>query len=263
MNNSVFTATYDALEIPIPGSPIDYGEYLSMLSLIQNDVENIDMRIFPTSFDPNKTTFAFLRSVFWKWKSLADFLQNYKAIGVLIRLPLFWQIEPLAFEACKTSKSFLFINDETNMPVGRTAIQSAEMNTVVTTAKDAVEFLDYLEVYDAKRPKNLFIVHPFPDVNIELTQTITDTRLIVAQEIHFFPGIPLFSQCNHIVSMRHTHNFHLSDGYYVSRHQNDNVFVISGTKFDALPLLMYQLPSWTHQTGNFCNCGKELFLIGK
>lgn len=145
-------------------------------------------RLFPSSFDPDDQN---MRGVpvplDWRWDSVERTFKAWGVRGVMMRLPLFWQLEVPLFHACQSAGAFLFTNDVGNMPLGAVATRIAEIDTVVTDFNDVCMFVPYLLERGAPLPRHWVIVrnpehahHPLP---------LALANVTVYEEVHSSPGI--------------------------------------------------------------------------
>ena len=235
---------YAALSLPYPRGRVTHDAFLEMLQSITPRAADIEARILPASFDASPTMPAFLRHFSWRWDTLAEHLKHVGTVGLLVRIPLLWQCEPLIHHACRESGSFFFLNDEANMPVGRIALRDGGMDTVLTTAADAVRFAEHLRAAQAALPTRWIVIHP-----ITHPLGIPDglDAAWIAHEVHIFPGIPLFVQCS-LQRGKTPASFHLAEGFSYTAEG------ICGTEHDVLPLVRYDPPSSYRESGQ-CACG--------
>lgn len=167
------------------------------------------VRLFPSSFDPDDPSLtALARPNTLRWHTLSEWLTRVSARGVLSRLPLFWQTESIMHAACREARAFLYLNDASNMPVGLAAIEHANVDTIIATQDDAIEFSRFLASRGAL-VANWYIIHDatarFPSVNLSLATSIR-------HDIHLAPGISALAEClNHCGAT--PARFHLVDGF--------------------------------------------------
>ena len=146
-------------------------------------------RFLPSSFDAQDPTLHGVEvPATWRWNSLEPQLKTWGSKGIMMRLPLFWQLETLIFEACHTAEASLFINDRANMPLGAAALKIAEIDTVVTDLADAEAFVAYLTEAKAPLPSFWFIVRTPEQATTPLSALLRP--LTTAEETHRSPGIP-------------------------------------------------------------------------
>lgn len=215
------------------------------------------MRLFPHAFDTKLSSGgAFFRDRSWEWGSLEGHLSTLNACGVLMRLPLFWQVEPLVFQVCKKTDSYLFLNDVANMPVGKVAIQNANCNTVLTTANDAVAFSDYLNGHNFNIATSWIVVHKIDSFDKEAANVLYAGAEYSAHEIHIAPGIPLFVQCPFLARNSNL-TFHIDDAFVFESFDGGEI-TITGTEIDALPASNLKLNQMWNRSGEKCACGREI-----
>ncbi|MCG3769288.1 MAG: hypothetical protein JW384_00410 [Nitrosomonadaceae bacterium] len=207
-------------------------------------------KIVPTSFDANDPTLrGFPIPLDWKWTSCEQSLSSFKAVGVMMRLPLFWQLEVPLFHACKNSGAFIFVSDRGNMPLAAEAIRTAHIDCVVTDAEDAQTFSDFLVEKSALKPRSWIIVH---------RATVPDTALlnglgaVGAQEVHIFPGVPALVQCEVLRSLD-TPLFHVHPDLKWDAKSNTVTSCIE----IPVPLQNYPLP-FTIKEIRTCECGQAV-----
>jgi len=232
---------YERAQLAVPEKTRSLERYLTLLEHAQDLIRTTDARVFSTSFDGSNADMPIYgRARNWQWASLHHFLRARRALGVLVRLPLFWQVEPLIFNACKDAGGFPFVNDVANMPVGRLAVTEANVNTILTTVQGAQGFSRHLVERNTPFPPNWFVVHQLSDTPIQLPYLMRP-GLIVHNEVHLFPGIPLFYQCAALAESRQLH-FHVADGFIVDSSETQKEITVTGTPDDVLPLYHCKLP---------------------
>jgi hypothetical protein len=242
-----FRDVYAALSLPYPHSLQSHEDFLATLNAVSPRVHELGARILPALFEASPDMPVFLRSYTWRWDTLAQHLRGFGTTGLLVRLPLLWQCEPLIHHACRESGTFFFLNDAANMPVGRIALCTAALDTVLTTADDAERFAEHLHATQEVLP-HWIVIHAIthsPRVPVGLDPSR------VAHEVHLCPGVPLYVQCDSqrgISPLR----FHLADGF------SDSPDGICGTAHDSIPLVKY-LPPHQYRPAGTCACGSPLF----
>lgn len=144
----------------------------------------------------------------WKWGTLEEALRTFGATGVMMRLPLFWQLEIPMFETCKRAKSFLFVADRANLPVSEKALEHGHIDCVVTDAQDALSFSSYLHEHAREQPRSWFVIHQGVG-HVKNLSELGDTP--GAQEVHSSPGMVLLYQCTALRTLRRQ-EFHIIEG---------------------------------------------------
>ena len=239
---------YAQFGISAPTTPMDFITLLQLLAAAEASFVEVPCDLSPTSFDPRDPGLAaFPRPLKWRWSSVERALILFRSRGILMRLPLFWQVEPALFRAGQTAGAPLFVNDQDNMPVGLAAIRDAFMDTVVTDAADAEHFARYLAT-TAVSPRAWIIVHPLLAPQWQAPHFPSTT--LVAQEVHLFPGVTLLSQCAQLLSQREP-LFHLEDRWTLEENR------ITSVADDPLPLMGYTLGTKLAPQGT-CACGKTI-----
>lgn len=238
--------------IELPDEPLSRENLSRLLMKAASRVEKSAGRLVPTSFDPADPSLTALpRSGVWRWRSLEDALTPYRGGGVMMRLPLFWQLEMPLFDACETSGTFVFVNDRGNMPIGAAALSSASMSVVVTDAKDANDFANFLMLGGHPFPKLWFVIQVSGQLE-SLSPAITGSESAVVQEVHAVPGVPILYQC--AASGGHEHVFHPSEEF---AWEEGSSTLITGITDDPLPLVRFDTGLTTEEKG-LCECGKPL-----
>lgn len=211
----------------------------------------------PSSFDPLAATLSAIpRHTDWVWSYAERVLTDFKSTGVLMRTPLFWQMELPLFSACRVAGAPIFINDQDNMPIGASAIRTACMDTVVTDASDALRFSTYLKEHDAQMPRSWLIAHQITNSSWDAPLILRNKETHVAQEVYLFPGVPILQQCTeHIAAQSSV--FHAAHPYDI--HEQDGGLYISSKNDEAVSLTEYKLPD-TCTLGEHCSCGERTIL---
>lgn len=145
-------------------------------------------RFLPSSFDPDDPDMKGIPvPLDWCWDSAEHTFKAWGSRGVMMRLPLFWQMEVPLFRACRSVGAFLFANDVGNMPLGAVATRIAEIDTVVTDFEDTCMFTSYLLECNAPLPKHWFIVRNQKNAHRQLPHALANVA--VYEETHSSPGI--------------------------------------------------------------------------
>lgn len=232
------------------------SEFLELLGAIQSRIPGMNSRVMPSSFNPDDPALcAFPYHHTAGWSSCERTLRDSGAHGVMMRLPLFWQVEPNLFSACQAAGAFIFINDADNMPLGAAAVRDARIDAIVTDAPDAHAFAQYLLEKKSGMAKTWIIVHtPHKDIR-PISQILKEPHVRVAQEIHVFPGVPALEQCA-LLEKNKGSSFHVSDSYGYEK--TTDGLALTSTDASPLPLFRYELPLPLHEEGQ-CGCGKTIF----
>jgi hypothetical protein len=146
--------------------------------------------VVPSSFDPHDAELhAIALPPSFAWDPFAKFLRETQARAVLVRLPQFWQLEPILHAACKAAGVPVCITNPQNMPVSGAAIMEiASLDTVVTSSEDLDAFVDHLHSNGIPFAKNWFVIHPFSKVT-GIPALLQQSDCHVHQEVHLSPGI--------------------------------------------------------------------------
>lgn len=229
---------------------MDHAELLTTLKTLPESALKPGSRLVPTSFNPDDSELrGFPIALDWNWPSSEQFLRSCGAVGVMMRLPLFWQLEVPLRNACVSAGAFIFVNDRGNMPLGAEALRSAEISCVVTDAKDVFEFSNYLREKSRLQPSSWLIIHP--GVLFDRTfSEIDGTRH--AHEVHLFPGVPVLEQCEALQSKPRP-EFHFASD--VSWNPHSNTITMTGEA--VLRLKDYALPFSIKEVRQ-CSCGRPV-----
>ena len=147
-------------------------------------------RLLPSSFDPEDASMHGIPvPLDWRWSSVEKALQEWGSRGVMMRLPLFWQLEVPLFHACRAADAFLFTNDVGNIPLGIEAVRIANIDTIVTTFDDAALFTAQLAERNVSLSKQWVIIRTPSSAKTPLPQILRSNDLRVFEEIHITPGI--------------------------------------------------------------------------
>lgn len=121
----------------------------------------------------------------WRWPTLRDQLKRMGIRGVLMRAPLWWQLESPLTKACEDAGSFLWCERE-NIPLAALALKDACIDAVVTDPKDAATFAIALKERGIPQPKLWYLIYSKAD---ELHTPRELTEGYVVQEVHLYPGM--------------------------------------------------------------------------
>ncbi len=234
--------------------------FLKLLERIESRIPEMNCRVMPSSFNPDDENLrAFPYHLSPRWDSCERALRESGSHGVMMRLPLFWQVESNLHHACRAADAFLFLNEPENMPLGAAALRLAEIDAVITDTKDAFAFSLYLSSNNSPLDFTWVIVHPADYGAIKIPEILLQEGVRVIQEVHIFPGVPVLEQCSPIWKDKSSF-FHVSDDY-ISEKIGDEVLITSAN--DApLPFFRYKLPLELREEKR-CPCGKQTFSIKK
>ena len=220
------------------------------LAAIQDDLRDLPCRVLPTSFDADDPELlGFPLPSTTRWNSLAIALQEFRPRGVMLRLPLFWQIEVLAWYAARSANCPIFLCDPENMPLSAAALVRGGIDTIITEARDAALFSTFLDVHRETRPRQWMIVHRATDPWV-LPEGIRERS---RHEVHLVPGLPIFTQCEHASRLSGPLKFHQSDYVY------DPVSATITTQaHDTIPRFSLPISTAVSSHGT-CACGNALY----
>ena len=236
-----YTDAYTALSLDIP-KQLDAPTLNQLLIQCAPSLVTTDVRHLPNDFDPKNISATYPLSMTWRWTWLQRVLQTAPAPGVVVRLPLFFQLEPLVFHACRESKTFLFLNDKANMPVARAALSEEAFSTVLTTEDDVTGLITYLTQQGFSKPLHWITISPLaPLRKIDLGSH----RMM--RSLHLVPGLPIFEECEDSPD-----NFHLASP--LTAESENGHWHISGYLDNPLPLWRFHLPFSPECCK--CSCGR-------
>lgn len=250
-----------------PMAPINSQEALNAFKQSRNDLAErlrttsghgarIPDRLVPTSFDPNDPELSgFPRSRGWRWGGAERMLRTPGITFVLMRVPRFWQVEPYLNAACRAAHVPFFPNEPENMPVGAAALREIGAAAVVSEGQDALQFSSFLAEREQALPATWLLVHPVDAANWDLPVFLSDD-LLVFEEVHLFPGVPVLEQCETLAQQRRHGVFHLSDAY--TWNVSEAPAYVTGSKDDPVPLEHFALPFSVHVLSEQCACGKNI-----
>lgn len=217
---------------------------------IQKRLGTLPCRVVPTSFesdDSSLTGFPLPRS--WRWSTCQEALARLSPMGVMMRLPLFWQMEFPLWQAARSVGAPIFLNDPENMPVGAAALRRGGMDTVVTEARDAIAFSLYLDAEERIRPRHWMVVHRAED---DWAVPKASLREPVVQEVHLMPGVPILTQCTLLAEAAEP-RFHQIEGYAYDWEAR----ILSIPARESIPGFSLPLPA-VEESGT-CSCGLAVY----
>lgn len=227
-----------------------HAELIAELERFSSKNKSPANKIVPTSFNANDAALrGFPIPLDWKWTSCAEALGSFHAVGVMMRLPLFWQLEVPLFHACKEAGAFIFISDRGNMPLAAEAIRTARIDCVVTDAEDAKTFSNFLIEKSLSKPRSWIIVHRATLPSAPVTNI---AGAVGAQEVHLFPGVPVLVQCETLRSLDKA-LFHVHSDLEWNAESN----TVTSCVDIPVPLQNYPLP-FTIQKIHTCECGQAV-----
>lgn len=248
-------ARYEQLGISdvLSGPRTSFGQLSEALERIEAQIPNIPCRLFPTSFDADD---AALRALpvrpDWKWESCEAALRSLAASGVMMRLPLFWQLEAPLHGACRSAHVPIFVNDPENMPLGSAALKDGGVDAVVTTERDAFAFSLHLDEKNVPYPSWLIIHEPRTEWRIPASLEASDAK--VAREVHLFPGVPALTQCEALHAAKEA-RFHACEEFIW---EFEDAPLLTSARESPFPLVRYAFPVSLRESGT-CGCGKATY----
>lgn len=223
------------------------------LSEIQSRIAGKGHDVVPSAFASGaQPLFAFPRPRNWSWQSCEDVLSAATPSAVMMRLPLFWQLEPALFKACRATRAPLFANHLNNMPVGGLAVSKLGIDALVTTAPDAPLFESHLAERGIPLPRTWLLVGSHDEI-AAVSPTLGGGVRYFAREVHLMPGVPLLTQCP-ALAVERTSGFHTSPEFEFELHESGTT--ITNVSDVPFPLLGYRLPFVVVREG-VCPCGKD------
>src|SRR5262249_4568895 len=152
-------------------------------------------------------------------------------------------------------EAFVFVNDESNMPLAAAAIERAEIDTVLTTYGDALAFSAYLNDQNRTPPRNWIVLIDAAHAAHAIAAPLE--RPNVAYEVHAFPGVPVLVQCPELAA-RGPVRFH-AEASFLADHTTDAALITSAAD-EPFPLLRYRLPFQLRASGA-CGCGEKILEV--
>lgn len=230
------------------------AEFRAALEKMQDRIPEMACRVVPATFNPHEFVSAFPRPLEWRWESCEVLLAKFTPRVVMMRLPLFWQLESPLFAACKNAGASIFVNDQKNMPVGEAAIRLADVDTVVTNTDDAFTFSSYLSQKNTW-PVSWIILHSWNTEWKLPVPLLEGGNIRVGQEVHLFPGVPLLIQCAALADEKKP-RFHLSPEFDF---QTTGPSLHIASRSDALlPFSDVEIPLVLKSDGT-CSCEQSVF----
>ena len=225
---------------------------IEVLRRIEPHIQEMNCRIAPASFDPHDPELlAFPRALDWQWRSCEDLLRAFGVHAVMMRLPLFWQVEALLHAACHAAGAPIFTSEPDNMPVAAAALRSVDIDCVVTAAPLAPAFADYLVEEHTTLPNAWILIHEVGASEWTVPRALASCAH-VGQEVHLFPGVPLLWQCAALAQKKEA-VFHVSEEFRAEL--GADATRISNTDGDLLPSYISEFPVTLVKSGA-CTCGR-------
>lgn len=190
----------------------------------------------------------------WHWQSLTAALVETKTRALMSMLPPLWQAEPATFDAARAARVPLFVLDENNFAVAARAIDTAGIDALLARPSTVAAFLHDLAEHGDRAPSTL-VVACSPDENAQSLSCPASTRVFL--ELHIFPGMPLFVQCQNL-SDGVDRRFHLADDFTIAQSGAD--FLVSVKDHTLLPVYRFAPGFSVERTGS-CACGKDVFAL--
>lgn len=207
----------------------------------------VPVRLTPSSFDPDDVVLAVLsRPIDWRWGSLEEALAAFPGAAASYMLPLFWQMEPPVFAACRSAMMPLFATQPDNEAVAAASLRYAAVDTLVIEAGAAERLQAHFEMYKDPSPKLWFVLHDaraerWRDAPPKLSNTVW-------QEVHLMPGVPVLVQCVHLARAG-AQRFHRAKT--LSWDASGRV-----SSLDGIAMRDASLP-FSLETAGTCPCGEE------
>lgn len=228
-------------------------ELLAVLEHLEPAIAALESRVVPSSFDPDDPEMrAVPLPLKWRWVSCEALFAAWQPRIVMSRLPIFLQVEPLLYAACQTVGAPIALNEPQNMPVGRSIIEQADVDTLVTTVEDASVFSAHLAGAGAQLPRRWLLIESVRKPK-ELPAVLKRRQIAVAREMHLFPGVPVLAQCLALSAQKKS-LYHAPAGCDV-RPGAPALVSVEGLPFEVREL---ELPISLHHEAP-CACGREMF----
>lgn len=146
-------------------------------------------RVVPAQFTWSDDMEGLFIDASWRWPSLRSHLERLRVRGVLMRAPLWWQLESPLSKACKDAGSFILFERD-NVPLATVGVRDACIDAVVTDPEDAAAFAAALTQRNIAFPKLWFLIVR-QDQTVTLPPSLSEVEIEVVQEVHRYPGVPL------------------------------------------------------------------------
>lgn len=229
--------------------------FLEQLRPIQQRIPSLNCRVAPSTFDANDPNLLVIpRPLDAHWKSGETIFRDMSSSGVIVRVPLFWQMHAMAHAASRAVGIPLAIHDPNNIPVAAVAIERAGLNTVVSELGSAQSLLHYLTEKKRAFPTTYVVIFP-----IDAVRNLSDVRQLavienVACEVHLCPTVPLLVQCIALANERKP-LFHVSELFRPP--EGATVTYVRSSGSDALMISEIRLPFGLRVVGT-CTCGEKI-----
>ena len=252
--SDVSRSKWRAAGVELTAAPMTRASLTESLKKAANVVHDAHGRYVSTVFDQESDDVGvYPRAEQAAWDSAVDVLARYSGAGVMMRAPLFWQLEIPLFEACRKSGTFIFVNDRGNMPLGAAAIKRGSMQVVVTDADDANAFAQHLLLHGDPFPKSWLVIQKSGRL-VPISSALTGSGSQVHEEIHAIPGLPIFVQCAGIIGSGSYHT--VPEFAYEFGHTT----YVTGPERDPLPLVRFDAEC-TAKEVSVCACGKTTYMV--
>jgi hypothetical protein len=225
------------------------------LEPLQDIIAENPWRVVPSSFistDPNLR--ALPLPMEWRWPSLAGALAALEVHTLILQQPGFWQVEPFAFDAARTSSIPVCNIEPQNYPLDRAAIRFAEADGILAEASEGAAIAEYLQANNVTPLRAWVLIHPADSAQWETPPTLVRVNAAVAHEVHLAPGVPLLVQCTNLAK-GNTPRFHRSSIFTWS----DDFAAPTITTDVSLPFALtdFALPFSLADEGT-CACGEQI-----
>lgn len=194
---------------------------------------------YPSSFDAHDPLLRALpRENDWRWSSCERALRDFSSRGVIMRIPIFWQLGLPLYAACRSLGIPVFTNEPENIPVGALALEKGGLDCVVSENRDAAAFTEFLLEERLPFPKFAILIHRVHEPEWRVSETVRTHWGAVAEEVHAAPGVPILEQCAELIRANKS-QFHISD------------------KDETRSLPEYR-PDFALRETALCSCGKSI-----
>ena len=225
------------------------------LEPLEESIKKLHYRVVPSTSDADD---PYLRALplarGWRWLSLEDHLKRFGPEMLILQLPSFWQLEPLVHAASRAAGAPVCTIEPKNYPLDKAAIRLASADAILAEATDADALAEYLHAAQAKLPPYWLLVHTAEAPHWDApTLLLKGQHILVAQEVHLAPGVPLLVQCTSIVAAK-SGQYHQSDLFTWSSDMLSPAITATAMLFE---LEDFALPFALVDKG-MCVCGKKL-----
>lgn len=213
-------------------------------------------QLFPTTFGSDGLhTTVFPRDPSRRWAMLESALTDVDR-PVLAALPSLWQLGNVVHEACRRHTVAPFFVVPFNYAVAHAAIENLGIETVIIS-KEAIDGLArHMEARSGHVPATWVCVGSLTNVRVPLPEFVTASAQAIYQEIHLFPGVPIFTQCEALAHQKGP-SFHATSGLELQI-ADDATYITSREEY--VPFVNLEIPVRLADESE-CTCSRKAYTI--